>query len=1261
MLLLILIVGISRLSFAQFEGISTPLPDLQYSSAAFGDYDNDNDLDILLCGSPDGNASSTTTKIFRNRGDGTFEDSGISNLENLAYGPCAWGDYDNDGYLDIIISGYKVGGSFQTKIYHNNGNGTFVDSGITNIEGLWDGSVEWGDYDNDGDLDILLVGSVSTEPHTSIYQNKGNSLFTKVQIELPLIGQGGAKWGDYDNDGDLDILLVGYAQGYIYQNNGNGKFTDSKINTLKGFALCSIAWGDYDKDGYIDIALTGVNSSGKNVIKIFHNTQNGSFIDSDITLDGTRYSDIAWGDYDNDGYLDLIIMGSTYKKDTQDEIPFTQLYQNQKNGQFKPISTDLTSLTFGDVIWGDLDNDKDLDLLLTGIIENGNGFTKVFRNTTVAANQAPAAPTNLIASETAQGIKLSWTKSTDAQTLLNGITYNVSIGTTPQGGDILNSQANTANGFLKIADAGNAGQLNQYLIKNLPNGTYYWGVQAVDNSFIGSPFSNGGSFTVVDKTPPLINQRYPASNDIEAAFSDSLVIDFSEDVVINKGVITIYEQGAPSVFQTIDVQSVLISGNGTSRITIRPNTFNIGKKYYVVIEPGTFKDKAGNDFQGITETSTWSFTTPIFTRIAASFTGAYYSDTQWGDYDNDGDLDFIVSGTSPQGPALTKIYSNKGNDSFEDSEVNLPGLNGASPAWGDYDLDGDLDILLVGHEVNTASIKLYDNKGNGIFSESSISQIEAITGGSVKWGDYDNDGDLDILLMGTNEAKKEYVTKIYINNEDHTFTDSHIVLPRVGIGEAKWGDYDKDGDLDFVIIGDRNIAQIYRNDGNNQFTESGIQLTGGWLGDACWGDYNNDGYLDLVLTGSPDEGSITKVYKNKGNGSFEEETNAKLTAVSDGTVEWGDYDNDGKLDILISGYSKSHAFTQIYRNTGSGAFESKGISQLKVGTGRLQWGDYDNDGDLDILLTGKATIGGHTVIYKNETAQANTAPTAPTNLKSKIVGKDLILSWDKSADKETPPISLTYNVSLRKGAQAIAATHALNNGFRLVVEAGNANSNFYIIKNIPLGDYQWSVQSIDGAYAGSAFSAESNVSIKLYPPSNLKSTLTADSVAYVTWVDNSTNESGFVVERSLTKDFANPVSFQVSLNNAYYQDKGLKSNTNYYYRAKANLGALESFYSNIDSVKTPIITAVESELKSTVFVFPNPAIDKLVIRVVNPVKGNTIIYMTNIWGTKVLSLQRNKQAELLQETINLDTIAAGLYILEVIQGNQKERIKIIKL
>ena len=539
-----------------FTDISAPLVGVAWSSVAWGDYDNDGDLDIFLSGL-DG-SSNFVAKIYRND-SGNFVDTNAP-LVGVYESSAAWGDYDNDGDLDILLTG-RTNSDYFSIIYRNDG-GKFVHSPIL-LAGVARSSVAWGDYDNDGDLDILLTGEGTKGFTSKVYRNDEGNF---VDIAAPLTGvyHSSVAWGDYDNDADLDILLTGgsaaNAVAKVYRN-ANGSF--SEISTpMPGVGPSAVAWGDYDNDGNLDILLTGTTTD---VPVIFRNV-GGGFLGVVSSLAHTAYGSVAWGDYDNDGNFDILLTGET----TTNRIG--KVYRNDKT-DFTDIAASLPGVYVSSVAWGDYDNDGDLDILLTGqMLANGTIITKIYRNNINTINTAPSAPTNLIPSIIGNAVNLSWSKATDKETAQNGLTYNLRVGTTPGGSEIVSPMANVNTGYRKIPQLGNTNHNTRWTIKNLPAGKYYWSVQAIDNAFAGSTFATEQSFIIggtIDTTPPA-----PPKN-LQATVGDKqITLRWNANSELDLLRYRIYGGIAPNPTTAIDsVLAVL----GTTKIIAGLNN---GTKYY---------------------------------------------------------------------------------------------------------------------------------------------------------------------------------------------------------------------------------------------------------------------------------------------------------------------------------------------------------------------------------------------------------------------------------------------------------------------------------------------------------------------------------------------------------------------------------------------------------------------------------------------------------------------------------------------------------
>ncbi|HEY6251379.1 MAG TPA: CRTAC1 family protein [Candidatus Angelobacter sp.] len=235
------------------------------------DYDNNGLYDIFV---PDGAES----KLFRNRGDGTFEDvtaqAGLAGLDGVSV--AVFADYDNDGFKDLFVSRtFKP-----NQLFHNNGDGTFTD--VTERSGIGADCcttvAAWGDYDNDGYLD-LYVGRYldprkeipttfyarNGEPN-QLYHNNGDGTFTNVTERAGVGEKGlclGAVWGDFNDDGYPDLYVVNdFGRKTLYRNNGDGTFKDitKKSNTLAYGAGMSASFVDYDNDGKFDLYVTHIRS-----------------------------------------------------------------------------------------------------------------------------------------------------------------------------------------------------------------------------------------------------------------------------------------------------------------------------------------------------------------------------------------------------------------------------------------------------------------------------------------------------------------------------------------------------------------------------------------------------------------------------------------------------------------------------------------------------------------------------------------------------------------------------------------------------------------------------------------------------------------------------------------------------------------------------------------------------------------------------------------------------------------------------------------
>jgi tetratricopeptide (TPR) repeat protein len=360
------------------------------------------------------------------------------------------------------------------------------------------------------------------------------------------------------------------------------------------------------------------------------------------------------------------------------------------------------------------------------------------------------------------------------------------------------------------------------------------------------------------------------------------------------------------------------------------------------------------------------------------------------DFDGDGLLDIVTSTIAPDGP-LT-YYHNSGDGGFEDrSGVSLldDQLGGLNVVGGDYDGDGDVDLLVLRGAwlFNEGRIRnsLLRNEGDGTFidvtRQAGLAEPAFPTQAAV-WGDFDNDGDLDLYVgnesrMGNPpDPTGNFPSQLFQNNGDGTFSDVARAAGVVNDDYCKGvtaGDYDNDGDLDLYVS---NVGpnRLYRNNGDGTFAdiavEAGVTKPRGRSFAAWFFDYDNDGWLDIFVAaydasnrdltadylGLPYKASPPRLYHNNRDGSFQDATEAMGLArpFLPMGANFGDLDNDGYLDIYLTTGEPSYEAIMpnvMLRNDAGRGFQdvtrSGGFGHLQKGHG-VAFADLDNDGDQDI-------------------------------------------------------------------------------------------------------------------------------------------------------------------------------------------------------------------------------------------------------------------------------------------------------------------------
>ena len=1021
------LLSIASIAHAAFTDVTSTAGlssvDGQYG-VAWGDYNGDGYPDFYITG---------TDRLYRNNGNGTFSTGPSVSADDRAV---HWGDIDNDGDLDIATT-------WNLYVSRNNGNSTFTQLsnssiGITSINNL--GDFAWLDFNRDGNLDLWAPNGSS--PYKYLFSGDGDGTFTGIQgstIGLTANTNGETTVvADYDGDGDPDILYRASSV-YLFRNDGDGTFTNATSSagiSLAGYddGYSGTAFGDYDNDGDLDL-YGGQNGANK----LYRNNGDGTFTDVTTTAGVAGTSNdtkgVAWGDYDHDGDLDLYVAQSGASN---------HLFKNNGDGTFSDVATsegvaDSSTSNSRGVAWEDFDNDGDLDLLLS----SDSSDSKLFRNDLTSSDYLRVrvlgagsggtngaaigiridvydqAGTGFIATRTignASGYGSSesmWAhfgglnattiytvrayihsrspsdpltvqvRPTDLTTTIGStaiaqmltIQETVPAADVPYAIDFESSIGNEWSGLTTATDydadfstflgrfSGNNGPFAQLRVNTNVGEPYTlkFDLYAID-SWAGDNTSHG---------PDGVNIRVNGTTVFAETFSQRTSFPHSypnpADEIGDLG----FESGS------VDDDGIYRNVTITFVATASVSTISFSE----TLAEGINDESVGIDNVSVTQARFVDVTTAKGFDVDTSTDSTYASGLHWFDADGDGDLDAILGGNQ------AKRMLN-GGTTFSSSTFGS-GNERRQHALFDVDNDGDVDFW-SGNHSSYYEEACFRNDGSGSFSDiGNLGYSNPNNNEGVAAADVNRDGWCDIVHFCEND-----------NWIGHHQGDPGASVPSLlGTNDSSYGlsDSGDTGNGDYVSAGDVNndgyldifyhysSGKLFISDGDGTYTENprGITVTTGnddKFGSA-WADYDNDGDLDLFAA-RWDSGKPGYLWRNdvtwspSVSGSFsDQQVNA---AIKDESGQfgcaWGDYDNDGYIDLYIATRNGPNV---LYRNHGDGTFrvvdEGAGV------TGNCQdvvFVDYDNDGDLDIAITRE---DDEAVLLENRTNNDN-------YLKVRVVG-----------------------------------------------------------------------------------------------------------------------------------------------------------------------------------------------------------------------------------------------------------------------------------
>ncbi|NMH88349.1 VCBS repeat-containing protein [Flavivirga algicola] len=909
-----------------------------------GDINNDGLVDLFFT------ANMKSNTLYLNKGGFKFED--ITDKANVA-GDDRWVtgttmvDINNDGYLDIYVSVSGKENNRKNLLYINNGDATFTEKseafGIDH-NGHTTQSTFF-DYDNDGDLDLYLANYPPTpfkspvalykrkanhpkiEESDILFRNNGNGSFTDVTIESGILNFGlslSATVADFNNDGWKDIYVSNDfdSADYLYINNKNGTFTETAGSTVNHTAQYGMGAdiADFNNDKLLDIAQV------------------------DMTPEDNRRSKENMASMNPIGFTKMVKAGLNYQY-MQNCLQLNRGVDVHGNPVFSEISR-LAGIATTDWSWSilfaDLDNDGWKDLTISNgtrrDINNRDYFNKLksrnhFGGVKLSAEEIQKIPSEKVSNYVYKNVKDYTFKNMvtewgwEEKTFSNGAVY---------------------------ADLDNDGDLD-FIINNIDQRASIYRNNNLDNHnylqvTLKGPEKNknglGAKVYISSDTLEQYNEL-TLSRGFQSSVTPRLHFGLGKTESIDK-VEVVWPNGSVSEIKNVKANQNLIIDFSSA---IKKDKAHFEK---ITIFKTIDLDSLDVDFKHTENYYNDYYLEPLLPHK----TSMLGSGVAVADVNGDGLEDFYIGGASQQAGALY-IQNTKGK--FDKTNNNIWEVDKDKEDMGalffDADADGDQDLYVVsgGNEKNEDlsrfQDRLYINNGNGKFTKGENNLPDIVTSGSrVKAGDYDGDGDLDLFVGGRLIAGQyPWPTKSYIlNNNNGVFID---VTDRLApdfetlgmITDAIWTDFDTNGTLDLIIVGEWTSVLFYSNI-NGKFknvTETvGLENTNGWWSSIAQDDFDNDGDMDYVV------GNLGLNYKYK------------ATVEEPFEVFADDFDDNKRKDIVLSYYNFGKLFP----------VRGKSCSSQQIPSLSKKFENYNSFAIADVTeVYGKEKLGNAEIHYKAQT------------------------------------------------------------------------------------------------------------------------------------------------------------------------------------------------------------------------------------------------------------------------------------------------------
>ena len=876
-------------SFLFDPTLSDSLPQSKANSIKIVDVNRDGMNDVLMSGY-DASRYGIFLDVIYGTSEGSFE-SGLE-YEFITYpdtigeytgglGNVTLADVNRDGNVDAYLNG-----SAKSYLLMNFLNGLEVSTGLENLT-LTYSNASFADVDMNGTLDLFIMGVDETQDLilNRLYINDGSRLDHDPTPNFPDLLNGTSQWVDYDNDGDNDLLISGNTADYkssvtrFFKNEPSGRLIEDTNQDIIGLKSSVVKFLDLDSDGDQDLIVSGWNIlEGKLVTRVYQNEPLGTFIDMSIDIGhAVSYGDIDAVDIDMDGDLDLAISGADSVQNFATKIYSQSGKVFLNNGGFQ--FTELLNIPGARIIrFADVNGDLRPDLIANGTTELDNidsSFTKVLINQELFSNEPPSPPSALTSFAISTRAIFTWGTGQDQMDNDASLRYNVKIGSQSGGYDLLSPtmEYSTAN-------------VGQRLIKEfelVPHGTYYWSVQTIDATGATSSWSEEDTLFIsrlVSSTQSLPGVYFSSAGwadynddgELDLAltginFSGSSITKFhlNQDQLLEQDL----SQNVEAVFGG-QLTWVDYTNDGLLDLSLSGfqiiNFSGFPATAFYVNQNGTFVFDQQED---VTD-EVYGYTMGI---------NGGQNNHSWGDYDNDGDQDFVIGGVDYFGNRHLSVFANKdGSLSRDTTQSALIPLFPCMVQWVDLQGDGYVDLVTIGADsLGSLEMRVYENDNLGVLSLSSAwSDVNlGVTAGAFEFADYNDDNRIDFALIG-NDASGNSISNIFSNTGQQFViaNDSHN-LKGVYSGRPSWGDYDNDGDLDLLISGLFNdevtgdptpFSGLYYQDLGQFLLDTTLSIDSLGYSFTEFGDYDSDGDLDLFSAGVSSNADVTsKVFDNLEN------------------------------------------------------------------------------------------------------------------------------------------------------------------------------------------------------------------------------------------------------------------------------------------------------------------------------------------------------------------------------------------------------------